>query len=333
MNKTTVFNYLFGSWDRKYTFLSAALSVVSIFLTLFLWKFPETIPTLIIIRDIIIIFGLLLISGVLLLKYIKKEQNLIEKVEELKTSNVNLSKMASNFHSVNHKFRNELFTHFHSCVQEKTDFTEEDKIRFEKICHSLTLEVKKTFINFFESKQISISDDIVITVKLTISSNCILMLYGKNFDKHHQNKIKNKEQWVLTVYRDPESYEKHKEIREVGVKLYDIDKNTAFIHIFKEKRNVFACNDLGALGDAYLNENSKWKEFYNSTAVAPIRYYNNITERYMYFGLLAVDSKNPKKYALYENEESRHILGHAADLMANYFLSLSISPSTSHKKS
>lgn len=324
MDKIATKEYLFGTWDRRYTFISACLSVISIGITIFLWKFPGKIPILIVIRDIIILFGLFIISGVLLGKYIRKEQHLTQMIENLKISNTNLSQLASHFHSVNHKFRNDFFSHFYSLAKETGDFFEEDRNRFEKMCHSITTEVKNTFIDFFKAQQIDISKDIVITVKLAISYSCILNLYGQNLSKDQINKIKNKDQWMLTVYRDPDSYEKHKGVREVGVKLYDIDKNTAFIHILRQKKNVFSCNNLTALGDTYLNENQKWKEFYNSTAVAPIRFYDDNADRYMCFGMIAVDSKNESNNDLYENEETKHILGHAADLLANYFLTLSI---------
>jgi len=316
--------YLFGTWDRKFTFLSACLSVFSIGLTVFLWKFPEKIPYLIVIRDVIILFGLFAICGVLFGKYIRKEQVLTELVENLRTSNLNLSKLAKNFHAVNHKFRDELFSHFYTYAKTHSDLTQDDRKRFEKICHSVTTEVKNTFVEYFKANQIDILDDIVITVKLTINSACILNLYGQNFNEEQKRKITEKEQWVLTAFRDPGAYEKHKGVREVGIKLYDIDENTAFIHIFRLKKNVFVCDNLTKLGDAYANENKNWRDFYNSTAVAPIRYYDKDSGRFMYFGLIAVDSKNENENKLYENDETRHILGHAADLLANYFLSLSI---------
>ena len=59
-------DYLFGTPDRIYTFVSVILSILSIFITVFTYKYPDKIPELIIVRDISLITLLLLTSGILL---------------------------------------------------------------------------------------------------------------------------------------------------------------------------------------------------------------------------------------------------------------------------
>lgn len=142
-----------------------------------------------------------------------------------------------------------------------------------------------------------------------------------------KRKLKKNQQWIITVYRDPHTYERYRENREVGNRIYSVEKNTAFIHIFQDKEQVFAKDDLQALGNAYKNENTRWREQYNATIVAPIRYSVPEKGEYRCFGFIAIDCLNTGKENLFENEEAKYIVGHAADLMANFFLVLSLTPS------
>jgi len=322
-------NYLFGTWDRIYCFISASLNLIAICLTIFLWKFPEKIPWLIILRDLIIVFGLLLISGILLFKYIRRESRLKELINQLEESNKNLYKQFQRFHSIVHKFRNTIFKHFQKITPQDIQdiiISPEEKKTFENICHSITTEVKDIFLEYFQSKQIDIGKDVAITIKLAMTSQNIMNLYQEKLNDDEIRRIQEDKDhyWVVTVYRDPDTFEEYKEIREVGTKIYDIEKNTAFIHILREKRNFFASDNLRGLGDAYMNENDEWREYYNSTIVGPIRYYGENLGFYRYFGLIAADSLNENDESLYDNEESGHIIGHAADLLANYFLSIAL---------
>lgn len=314
--------YLFGSWDRTYSFIACILGLLSIILTLVLWTFPESIPQLIIIRDLVVFFGLLLIAGILLSKYVKKENHLLQVVARLNSSNQLLTTQFNNFHSIVHKYRNRIFKHFLAAIPEDIPVSLKDKEAFESICHSVTTEVRKIFTEYFQSKNIIIGDDIHVTIKLVFSTKTLLDLYNK-LSPQEADKIKKKDQWVITAFRDPGTFE-HLREREVGAKIYDIDKNTAFIHIIKEKKDKFANDNLKELGDAYLNENNDWEKYYNSAIVVPIRYYNKETDHYLYFGLLAIDSLNKERHKLYDNVESKFIAGHAADLLANFFLSLAL---------
>ncbi len=72
------------------------------------------------------------------------------------------------------------------------------------------------------------------------------------------------------------------------------------------------------------NESDDWRSFYNATLVAPIRYSDQDGANYRCFGYIAVDSLNTDKSNLFENDDAKHIIGHVADLIANYFLTLSL---------
>ena len=317
-------DYLVGTPDRIYSLLSVLLSLLSIFLTLVLWKFPDKIPVLIIIRDIIVVIVLLLVAGLLLYRYIRRESYLNGLTSRLTSANKRLNRQFSNYHSIVHKFRNDLFQHYLNKIPEEIIVTEKEREVFEKVCHSITMELKRVMSDYLDSREICLQDDLCVTVKLTLSSKNIIDLYGIAFDDKLKNKFRNNQQWIITVYRDPDTYEKFREKREVGNRIYSVERNTAFIHIFQDKEQVFAKDDLQALGDAYKNENALWWKQYNATIVAPIRY--SVPEKggYRCFGFIAMDSLNPNKENLFENEEAKYIIGHAADLMANFFLVLSI---------
>jgi hypothetical protein len=320
--------YLVGTPDRIYSFISVLLGLLSIVLTVFLWEFPEKIPGLIIIRDIIVICVLLLVSGLLLYKYIRRESYLNRLTMRLQASNDRLNKQFSNFHSIVHKYRNDVFQHYLHKIPEEIVVTKRERDTFEKICHSVTMELKRVILDYLESRNVSLKDDLCVTVKLTLSSKNIIDLYGAAFDKTIKRKLRKNQQWVITVYRDPETYERYRENREVGNRIYCIERNTAFIHIFQEREQIFAKDDLSILGDAYKNENPCWERQYNSTLVAPIRY--SVPEKggYRCFGFIAVDSMNTERKNIFETEEAKYIIGHIADLMANYFLTLSIDKPT-----
>jgi len=321
--------YLIGTPDRVYSFISVIVGLLSIILTVFLWKFPEKIPELIIIRDIIVICLLLLVSGLLLCKYIRRESYLNNLNDRLKSSNNRLNKQFSNFHSIVHKFRNDIFQHYINKIPDEIIVSNAEKGTFEKICHSVTIEVKKVMIDYLESRNIHLKDDLCVTVKLTLKSNNIIDLYGETFDKKlKKTLLRNNKMWVITVYRDPETYEKHREKRDVGSRIYSVEKNTAFKNIFHDKEQVFANDNLEMLGDNYKNENTSWKKQYNSTIVAPIRYFSPEKNAYRCFGFIAIDSMNTCNEKIFENEEAKYIIGHAADLIAIFFLMLSLSKIT-----
>lgn len=325
---TAIKEYLFGTPDRLITFISIIVTLASIILTIFLWSFPEKVPQLIILRDIVVLFSLIFMSALLLYKYTRRELHLNTLNNGLKLSNTRLNKQFSNFHSIVHKFRNDLFQHYIDRIPNEIVVSDKEKIVFEKICHSITVEVKKIMKEYLESKEIKLEDDLCVTVKLTLTSKNILDLYGLSFDQDIRKKLKKNRSWVITVYRDPETYEKHREKRDVGGRIYSVEKNTAFALIFNDKEQIFAKDNLQALGDTYKNENPHWKEQYNSTIVAPIRFYITAKSGYRCFGFIAIDSMNRKNEQLFENEEAKYIIGHAADLMANFFLTLSIARTT-----
>jgi hypothetical protein len=159
-------------------------------------------------------------------------------------------------------------------------------------------------------------------VKLIIPSNKIVELFP-HLSEDQEQQIRKREKWVITVFRDPYTYNHHHE-REVGSAIYDIGGNTAFHHVVENGQPYFLSNNLAGWGENYRNENLEWRERYNSTLVVPIRYRDATFGQQLCFGFLAVDSLNRDGIELYNSSTCKHILSHSADLLATFFLSLAL---------
>ncbi len=328
MKFNTLKNYLWGTSDRIYTFISIIIGLISIGLTLFLWKSPKPIPHFIIIRDCLVVGLLFLITVLLIVKYVRRESFLVKEIEKLNKRLDDLfniiSKEFEHFHMINHKLRNDIFSSYKDHINSDLILDAQKKQIFDKICHSITSEVKKIFLDFFKARGIELKDNLAVTVKLTLPAKEVISLFGEKIKQHKKKKIRKEKELIITAYRDPETYEAFRDRREICQTIYSISRNTAFIHIFHEKREIFCCDNLKALGDAYLNENPDWKKYYNSTIVAPIRFKSKDDNHFRYFGLLAIDCLNRHNFNLFENDEAKNIVGHAVDTLANLFLMLII---------
>ena len=135
---------------------------------------------------------LLLASGLLLYKYMRRESYLNQLALSLQSSNERLNRQFSNFHSIVHKFRNDLFQHYK--IPDEITVTEKEQRVFERVCHPITMEVKRVISDYLESRNIYLGDDLCVTVKLTLSSRNIIDLYGASFDKAVKRKLRKNQQ-------------------------------------------------------------------------------------------------------------------------------------------
>lgn len=317
---------LFGSWDRTFTFVSTLASVLSLALTTLLWAVP-TIPWLFVLRDVLIVTGLAMAVGILIWRLVRREQRLRDGMAKLERQRDALAGQLAAFHQIVHDHRDMLCRCFLSEIPAEPITSDRDKQLFNDICHAVTLKLRRSFIEYFASQDIDIGDDLSITIKLTMAADTIISLYGNKLTPDHKKKIKKKRPWIVTAYRDPTTFVERKK-REVGQRVYDPDRNTAFIHIFREHRRYFAEDNLAALGESYLNENAGWKTEYNATIVVPIGFIADNPAHSKIFGVLAVDSVNPNNWTLFKRPGSRDIAGHAADILAHYFLLVGLNQST-----
>ncbi len=175
------------------------------------------------------------------------------------------------------------------------------------------------------SREIDIGEDISVSVKLIFTSDEVIERF-EYLPTWKRQEIKTKERWVVTVYRDPITFETMSGEREVNARAYDIEDNTAFDNIYNHKDQYFRSNDLqGITAPPYKNTNDRWTEQYNATLVVPIRYEGKPhSNHYTCYGFLAVDSLNRNKETLYTDQECLYILGHSADLLATFLLSVAL---------
>ena len=309
---------LFGNWDRALTTVSFIATLVGSVVTVFLVAYPSAVPQYIVVRDILFWFALIFMSLIVAGKYIRRE-TLIRAQIDLLSNQFKLS------HDLVHNFRTELFsTYFQPNVQRQR-FTERERRIFSQLCAYVTEGVKTSFSEYFRSRGIDIGTDIALSVKLVMSPNEVLELLAQELSQEQQQQVQAKDTWIITVYRDSYTHT-HSINREIAQRIYDIDKNTAFRMLVRRREvSAFCCNDLQSLGITYDNENEKWRFYYNAALVVPIRYLSLDGRQFRCYGVLAVDSLNEKKIPnLYNEVECKYILGHAADLLATFFVTAQV---------
>ena len=325
----TLREQLFGNWDRIYAFISIAVSIVMAVFSLYLAKYPFQITPLLVVRDLVIVFILIGFIVFLMHKYIRGDEarKRADENHQLEIAQFNtllenhrkyIQKQFYNSFEIVHDSISELFKHYKSVLSRSAELqvTKGQFDIFEKMCLSITTQVKDSFKEYFEYQGIDVGDDIAVAVKLVLSSATILRLYEKRLDDNERLLLSNSHNdWAITVYRDNDTFRKKQ--REVGLKMYDVQKNTAFQNIMNVHNHSFVCNDLQRQS-GYNNENPDWIRQYNSTIVVPIAL--DDMNQHIVFGFLAVDSGNEKGQALYNDKECVHILRHAADMLCSYFL-------------
>ena len=119
---------------------------------------------------------------------------------------------------------------------------------------------------------------------------------------------------IITCYRDRESYI-HKN-REVGKKIYSIEKNTSFL--LCQQHEYFLKNNLTGIDATYHNENGDFLKYYNCSAVVPIfGLYGTVK---CYFGYLGCDALNKdENCGNVFDEETIKIMKTASILLGGYF--------------
>lgn len=236
-----------------------------------------------------------------------------------------LSEQLKGAHELVSNYRDEVFAHFAQAVTMNLAFEiGPDEIkRLEGICLFTLSRVRRSFQQYFKSRDIDVGEDISLSVKLVIPTSKILEFFPR-IREEDKEQIHRRDQWIVTILRDPYTIAEHSG-REMRAALYDIGGNTAFHHIIENRQPFFLENNLTGMGNNYINKNPNWEEQYNSTLVAPISYQDIASGQPVCFGLLAVDSLNKAKRSdLFNDQECLHILSHSADLLATFFLLLAL---------
>ncbi len=157
------------------------------------------------------------------------------------------------------------------------------------------------------------------------NSVCIKIFRTEYFKRHPDPKCNDIENAatdeivysVKTYFRDTRSYSRRHE-NDIRLEKYNAMSNSAFAHILSDDTKDFFYfnNDLES-DRTYINTNARWREFYNSVMVSPIRIENFSrdrsdphAERYRIFGFLCADSLKSQ----YRREVELHFLHAFADL-------------------
>jgi hypothetical protein len=244
----------FSNWDRLLTTISFIATLIGAIITVFLVKYPENVPQYISYRDLFFWFALLLISLVVVAKYIRREAVIRSQIDLL-------SNQFRLTHDLVHNYRDELFRWYFQPTVHRHKLTDNELRIFRHLCSFVTESVMISFSEYFKSRGIDIGNDLSVSVKLIITREEVLDRF--KLSQEEQQKIRSKEQWIITVYRDHYTHI-HNPAREKGLKIYDIDNNTAFHNLGSLQQPVFRHNNLQSLGNLYQNENLEWRKNYNA---------------------------------------------------------------------
>lgn len=337
-----------GLFQRVIINLSRAIllgisCVVLIFIALFLtWSSSNNYvaPTaFIVIRDLLLFIVLGITIGILTYKIFKLEMTIKdtdiqqqEKLAEVESEAERLKDLFSKQIEVMYDSARALryvgFNYYQSRIPvQPRDFdvriSREERKAFDDVCFQVTQYVRQALKTLFKTRGIEIRDDLAITIKLLFPTKEIIDSYGDRFNNDERRQIHDKRRWIVTTFRDPYTYKQQNPHREVANVLYDVEGNTAFNDLVNKGLPFFLCNNLQDKDD-YRNENPKWMQNYNATLVVPIKYYDKTMRETRCLGMVAADSRNKAGHELFDSGECLHILNHAAELLANFFLTLAL---------
>lgn len=327
---------IFSRLDSALAAISILLALVSTASTVFLLNYPDTVPQFMLIRELVIIGALLLIVLAILARYFDRESVLKEKeglvneksalANSLAADRLNvLTAQFANFHNMVHGYRDILFREKAGYRQPYSYIlTDREQKVLEELCTSVSFGIKRSLTEYFRSKDIIIGgDNIHISIKLLVSKDAVNAM-APNLSARERAKIAEQDQWVVTFFRDTETRLQHRD-REVLGAIYTVDGNTSHQACIRVGDSCFVSNNLRGYSN-YHNEKTDWSQHYNSLIALPIRYVGANTNDSICYGLIIVDSDNPDGRDLYDNTGCRNILGHAADILATFFLFLPLQP-------
>lgn len=349
---TAVLDTFFGTWDRLAATSSVTLSLIAVILTIVPIQGIDKIIQLVLVRDTVLFAAILLLLITAVSRYIRSDflgrhrrrqsAHLHEKIAHLN----NQLRDAEALRQLGADRTNRLLKEAQEAVRNHKDlifynlvvdpptpnrvvnFDEDTLRRFRQVCFHVTSGVRTSLIDLCFLRGMDIGDDISVTVKLVIPASHLLQLpeARQQLNNFQLAEANNEDRLVITAYRDPYTYTNKSERRANNAPYYSLRRNTAFntIATSKDESPAFICNDLRGLAGTYINENARWRDYYNATHVVPIQYQNSAQGFRMLLGFLAVDSMNRQKYILFDNNESHYILWHAADLLSTFVLSLAL---------
>ncbi len=311
----------FGTLDRGIASTSWLMGVASLFITVFILKYPFKVPSLIVVRDLIFLFGFLLITLVIYGRYSKRER-------VFRNQRAYLSEVISRTHKISSNYHKDLFDNFREqaviAESEVSCFSSAEIHRYEVMCKSVANNIRESLLSYFKSLSIDLDGELSVSIKLIVDSEYLQTLFNK--DPVKSAKIGLQKKWIITFARDQTTLDEGS--REVGERIYSIDSNTAYQFLFNSTDQCYCCDNLLSQ-NGYMNENTNWNRHYNAAIVVPIRYTPTSGSPISY-GFLTVDAPNIYGRSLFSDKnfvvhkECLAVLLHAADLLATHSLILRI---------
>ncbi len=305
----------FGTLDRSIATISLLVGIASFVLAIWI-KYSQPTIVFFYIRDILILVLLVSIIVALTLKILSVESK-ADRFRSLWSTQLEAD------HRMVDKFRDYFFKEIcRPLAKSQPDLNayKTNKTYFYQVCHSLLTDTRNVFQDYYNARGYAIGEDLSLTVKLIIARDEAQEIENKA--KGDQADILSpKGRYIVSVFRDPYTWEKKLGRREIRQVVYRADDNTAFNEVIIQGKRKFYSNNLKKLS-GYINRNDRWDDFYNATLVVPIRYkpgWPNHDDDVSCFGALCVDSENPRDLDLFSNEIPYNILAHAADMLTIMF--------------
>jgi hypothetical protein len=304
----------FGTLDRGIATLSLIFGFLSIVISLFTYNVQQPSILFFYVRDIVILSLLILTIIWLILKLVVVER-------KARRFRALLSAQLDTNHETIDKFRNHFFQRVWIPINTEQEIDDIGKTYFNHVCRSVLGDTRIQFQNYYNTRGYAIGEDLSLTLKLIISPEKAQEL--ENLAKGIKaDGLSTMGGYIVTGYRDPYTWEKRPERREVQKAIYRIDDNTAFDEVLNKHERKYAKDNLTKAFDEgeYINTHHNWRQFYNSTLVVPICYDPHYGDkRTIYYGALTIDSLNSRNQKLFEDNIAYTILANSADTLTVMF--------------
>ncbi len=313
-------NILFGSPDRVIATISFILSVVSLAFSVYVYIIPSPLPTYIVLRDLVFVSLLIFIIMNLTIRYFKKD-DLVERFRGL------IAEQWKSHHHMMHNFRDHYFWDIRNELAGKSTVEPKQidagkKNYFENVCRTVLTDTRNLFLDYFAARGFRLGDDLALTVKTIVIAEVAQEIINK-IRGEKAELLNRADSYIVTGYRDPNTWGKKPERNEIMQFLYRInEENTAFDEILNKNHSYYFSNDLQKEYHAgrYRNQNPNWQKSYNSVLAVPIRYRRQgDTRATTAYGVLSIDSLNSRKHELFDEKITFHLLAASADILALMF--------------
>lgn len=316
------FRTAFNTVDRVLGIASLVISVISLLVTILLVEYPEAIPQFIVVRDFLIV--IVLISWILIIgsRYVRKCNEIVaitsasqESIRSYEVTAKNAQQKLQVFtesvinynHALTHNTRDAIAKYFNG---RKNGDSLPPQIFLGEMLYSLTSTYRNELLAYFGSIGKDVPD-LSISVKLIHTSEAI--------KKRFPNFSPEDCEYVITAYRDPNTYDTQRNKREVLTALYKVGENSAF-QIPRDAATAIWVSDNLRADRSYRNKTPNWQDLYNATIVVSIRYEldrRKPEKEIKCLGYLTADSMNRQNQVLFEDEQVKMIGSKYADFVCS----------------